>query len=76
VEIELICEDDLVSLSVHDNGTGFDQAHLSQTGAHLGLLSMKERVRLAKGRFEIDSTPAKGTHVQVELPLTRGTPHV
>lgn len=76
VEIELICEDDLVSLSVHDNGTGFDQAHLSQTGAHLGLLSMKERVRLAKGRFEIDSTPTKGTHVQVELPLTRGTPHV
>ncbi len=72
VEIELICEDDLISLSVHDNGTGFDQTHLSQTGAHLGLLSMKERVRLAKGRFEIHSTPAKGTHVHVELPLTTG----
>ncbi|MEY4526529.1 MAG: hypothetical protein RL768_248, partial [Nitrospirota bacterium] len=58
VEIELICEDDLVSLSVHDDGTGFDQTQLSKTGAHLGLLSMRERVRLAKGRFEIDSTPS------------------
>lgn len=75
VEIELICEDDLVSLSVHDNGIGFDPAHISQTGAHLGLLSMRERVRLAKGRFEIDSTPSRGTHIHVEIPLTRGVPH-
>ena len=49
VEIELICEDDLVSLSVHDNGTGFDLVQLSQTGTHLGLLSMKERVAPGKG---------------------------
>ena len=75
VEIELICEDDLVSLSVHDDGTGFDQTQLSKTGAHLGLLSMRERVRLAKGRFEIDSTPSQGTHIHVEIPLTGGTAH-
>ncbi|MCS6292766.1 MAG: sensor histidine kinase [Nitrospira sp.] len=74
VEVELICEDDIVSLSVHDNGKGFDRAQLSQTGAHLGLLSMKERVRLAKGRFGIDSTPSQGTHVHVEIPLTTGAP--
>ncbi len=75
VEIELICEDDLVSLSVHDNGIGFDRARLSHTGAHLGLLSMRERVRLAKGRFEIDSTPSRGTHIHVEIPLTSGAAH-
>lgn len=75
VEVELICEDDLVSLSVHDNGVGFDLAQLSQTGTHLGLLSMRERVRLAKGRFEVDSAPSQGTHIRVEIPLTRGTPH-
>ena len=72
VEIELICEDDLVSLSVHDNGRGFDPAQLSQTGAHLGLLSMRERVRLAKGLFEIDSAPSQGTHIHVEIPLATG----
>ncbi|MCS6284263.1 MAG: sensor histidine kinase [Nitrospira sp.] len=75
VEIELICEDDLVSLSVHDDGTGFDQTQLSKTGAHLGLLSMRERVRLAKGRFEIDSTPSQGTHIHVEIPLIPGATH-
>lgn len=75
VEVELICEDDLVSLSVHDDGTGFDQTQLSRAGAHLGLLSMRERVRLAKGRFEIDSTPSRGTHIHVEVPLTTGATH-
>ncbi|MEQ1793032.1 MAG: sensor histidine kinase [Nitrospira sp.] len=75
VDIELICEDDLVTLSIHDNGAGFDPAQLSQTGAHLGLLSMRERVRLAKGRFDIDAAPSQGTHIHVEIPLAIGTPH-
>ncbi|HEY5627432.1 MAG TPA: sensor histidine kinase, partial [Nitrospira sp.] len=51
VEVELICEDEHVSLSIRDNGQGFDAATLQKTGGHLGLLSMHERVRLAKGRL-------------------------
>ena len=76
VEVELICDDDLVYLSVRDNGMGFDAAALAHTGTHLGLLSMKERVRLAKGRLDIDSTPGQGTHVRVEIPHDMETSHV
>lgn len=75
VEVELICDDDLVYLSVRDNGRGFDAASLAQSGTHLGLLSMKERVRLAKGRLDIDSTPGQGTHVRVEIPRNTEAPH-
>lgn len=76
VEVELICDDDLVYLSVRDNGVGFDAAALGHTGTHLGLLSMKERVRLAKGRLDIDSSRGKGTHIRVEIPRNMEASHV
>jgi signal transduction histidine kinase len=75
VEVELICEDDEVSLSVRDNGVGFDASHGDQMSGHLGLLSMKERVRMAKGTLEVESTPQHGTEIRVDIPLDRGESH-
>jgi signal transduction histidine kinase len=72
VEVELICEDDVVSLSVRDNGVGFDVRHADQSGVRLGLLSMKERVRMVKGRLEMESTPLRGTEILAEIPLVEG----
>jgi signal transduction histidine kinase len=72
VEVELICEDDGVSLSVRDNGVGFDVQHAAQSGGHLGLLSMKERVRMTKGTLEVESTPLRGTEIRAEIPLAKG----
>jgi signal transduction histidine kinase len=75
VEVELICESDGVSLSVRDNGVGFDTSHGDQMSGHLGLLSMKERVRMAKGILEVESAPRHGTEVRVDIPLDVGEPH-
>lgn len=75
VEVELICEDEVVSLSVRDNGVGFDAGHLAQVGGHLGLLSMKERVRQARGTLEVESAPTHGTQIRVEIPLSPGALH-
>ena len=74
VEVELICEEDLVSLSIHDNGVGFDSRELSRAGTHLGLLSMKERVRLVKGHLDVESILGRGTQIRVEAPLKNGDP--
>jgi signal transduction histidine kinase len=74
-EVELICEDEVVSLSVRDNGVGFDAGHLAQVGGHLGLLSMKERVRQARGTLEVESAPTHGTQIRVEIPLSPGALH-
>ena len=76
VEVELICEEDLVSLSVRDNGVGFDVGALAKAGSQLGLLSMKERVRLVKGYLDVDSAPSRGAHIRVAVPLIHGKPSV
>jgi signal transduction histidine kinase len=70
-EVELICEDDLISLSLRDNGQGFD-VESPDHGGHLGVLSMKERVRLAKGDLHIQSAPGHGTHIRVDIPVMGG----
>lgn len=75
VEIELICEEDVVSLSVRDNGVGFDARQGAQVSGHLGLLSMKERVRMAKGTLDVASAPMHGTQIRVDIPLGPGALH-
>ena len=58
-----------IRLSIHDNGLGFDQqAAASRHG--LGIISMKERVRLVQGDFSIQSQPGKGSTVIVLVPLS------
>jgi signal transduction histidine kinase len=75
VEVELICEYDEVSLSVRDNGVGFDTSHGAQMSGHLGLLSMKERVHMAKGTLVVESTPQHGTEIRADIPLGQGELH-
>ncbi len=72
VEIELICEEEAVDLSIFDDGVGFDVKQSAMPNGHLGLLSMKERVRLAKGTLALTSTPGHGTRIQVKIPLAQG----
>jgi len=75
VEVEVMCDEEMIDLSIRDDGVGFDLEQSSKPGGHLGLLSMKERVRLAQGTLEVESTPGHGTHIRVHIPLTQGGPH-
>jgi signal transduction histidine kinase len=59
-----------LSLSVRDDGEGFDTTRTSRSG--LGLLSMRERAHLLHGSLEIDSAPGGGSCVALELPLPDG----
>ena len=58
-----------VSLSVRDDGRGFDPATLDEASSrgHLGVVGMQERVRARDGRFVLTSAPGAGTTVAVEL---------
>lgn len=75
VEVELICDEGMITLSVRDNGVGFDAVNASQRRGRLGLLSMKERVRLVRGTLNVSSSPGGGTHIDVGVPLS-GSHHV
>lgn len=61
-----------LDLRVEDDGKGFDVAETMEgaaAGKALGLLGMRERVGMLSGDIEIDSKPAKGTRIHVELPI-------
>jgi PAS domain S-box-containing protein len=53
---------------VTDNGVGFDtgQARLARG---IGLISMRERVRLAGGEFSVESEPGKGARLSARVSL-------
>jgi PAS domain S-box-containing protein len=69
VEVQLYYGEDALTLSVSDNGNGFDLQEAEQRRT-LGLLGLRERVTLIRGTLTLDSAPGKGTllHVQVPLP--------
>jgi signal transduction histidine kinase len=61
-----------LTLSVRDDGCGFDVAATLDAAAaegHLGVVGMRERVRASGGTFQLTSGPAMGTTVLVDLPF-------
>ncbi len=62
----------MVRLEVRDWGRGFDAAEAGRGGGpgeRVGLSSMRERIALLGGNFEIRSKPGAGTSVMAEVPL-------
>jgi PAS domain S-box-containing protein len=57
-----------IQLTVSDLGVGFDQQEAANSSG-LGLISMRERVRLVNGEFSIESMPGCGTTITVRVPL-------
>lgn len=68
VKIDLQVRGGVLTLSVADNGRGFDPQKLSQSHC-LGLAGMRERASLLGGRLELESKAGKGTRVYFRLPL-------
>jgi signal transduction histidine kinase len=57
-----------VEIAVTDDGRGFLPEAASEG---FGLIGMRERIRLAGGRHEIESAPGRGTTVHAWIPATR-----
>jgi len=72
VKVDLHQTDDVLVLTVTDDGRGFDvQIAVDRGGldASLGLLGMRERARLLGGRVTVESTLRKGTTVRARIPM-------
>ncbi len=68
ITVKLVATPQLVTLTVEDDGRGFD---LNEgASGRFGLVGLNERVRLLNGRFHIESSPGQGTRVEAELPLS------
>jgi PAS domain S-box-containing protein len=64
----LILEKDILTLSILDNGVGFNETEISSKKT-LGLLGMKERVSLINGTYKISGNIGIGTSVIISVPL-------
>ena len=67
VDIILESRGDKLIAIVEDNGVGFDPS-IPNTGDHLGLFGMRERLELFGGVLHLESTPGNGTTLLVEVP--------
>jgi ligand-binding sensor domain-containing protein/signal transduction histidine kinase len=75
IEITVCFSRSGLALEVRDDGAGFDPADVQPTQSrHYGLVGMKERVQAMGGRFQLDSTLGKGTHLQIQIPRRVSSP--
>ncbi|HEX3876815.1 MAG TPA: PAS domain S-box protein [Bryobacteraceae bacterium] len=72
IAVKLEADAECARLEVRDNGAGFD-AEGGRTGAGLGMVSMKERMRMMNGVLEVHSQPGEGSAIVARAPLTGGS---
>jgi signal transduction histidine kinase len=60
----------VVTLVVQDNGCGFSPA-TPRKPQSLGLLGLRERAHLLKGKIVVESAPGQGTCIRVSIPLAQ-----
>ena len=66
-DVNLAFEKEVVKLTIHDNGTGFDP-EVPTEGA-FGLIGMRERARLLRGTLAVHSEHGQGTRIEVMIPV-------
>jgi len=65
-KIDMQIADQMLLLTLRDNGCGFDTTQ--QSDGH-GLLSLRERAGGIGGNIEIDSAPGRGTTIVLRVPI-------
>jgi two-component system CheB/CheR fusion protein len=70
VTVAIEGDKDGILLSVTDNGTGFDPVLMADQSG-LGIVGIRERVRLVDGVVSINSQPGRGTQIDVRVPMTK-----
>jgi signal transduction histidine kinase len=69
IRVALLAEDSGLSLEINDDGKGFELGAIpKKTTGGLGLESMRERVELTGGEFDITSAVGKGTTISAAWP--------
>ncbi len=71
--VDLRTVDGIVALTIADHGRGFDPSSVGVDHG-MGIVSMRERLRLVNGVISIQSRPDAGTEVKAEVPAKAGRP--
>ena len=68
ITVALTRSESVVTLTVSDDGVGFDASRLA-SGGGLGLVMMRERASQLNGTFDFESAPKRGTTIRVVIPF-------
>lgn len=67
VTLRLVTEERELRLSIRDDGRGFDPD--ATFAGRYGLLGMRERANLLGGELLLETSPGRGAHIEVSVPL-------
>jgi two-component system, NarL family, sensor kinase len=67
--VQIIINEGKLSITIEDNGKGFDAGLTASNGNGIGLLNVENRITYLKGQFDIHSSTQNGTSVNIEIPL-------
>jgi len=68
VDISLIRDEASISMTIEDNGKGFDSTN-PEFKAGMGLGNLRSRINFLNGKVEVASQPGSGTLVSVYIPV-------
>jgi two-component system NarL family sensor kinase len=68
VIVQVSKTDNVISVTVEDDGKGFDTSILSQSKG-IGWSNIQNRVEFLKGKLDVNSQSEKGTSVLIEFPV-------
>lgn len=66
IDIQLMVEDSLVTLTISDNGKGMD---VETANKGFGLQNIRSRIAQYEGQMEIITAPDNGTEINIALPI-------
>jgi len=66
--IQIMYYDEVLILTIDDNGEGFDSKSKKLKNG-IGVGGMMSRAKAMGGDFEVSSKPKKGTHILIEIPI-------
>jgi signal transduction histidine kinase len=67
IDISVVEQENAVSLSVVDDGQGFDLSAAARTSSHWGLSNMRERAQAIGATLFVDTAVGRGTSLTVQL---------
>lgn len=65
--VQLKYENEIVKMTISDNGVGFDQDEINMKTKSSGLFHMRQRIEDLNGSITIDSVPGQGTILFIEI---------
>ena len=69
IRIDLTADASTVTVTITDDGIGFDAAKAIERG--VGLAGMRERAIVLGAQFELESTPGAGSRISLRVPRVR-----